>query len=278
MLHGIRTGSSVSIGIESGRFSQRENCVAIGAFAGKNDQAIGSVAIGAFAGKTSQGVNSIAIGIKAADGLDALGISTGEFSGENSISIGSNATSTGINSIAIGTGARSFANGIAIGRASANNNSIAIVGGNSVAISFVPNSFVVAPIRNLSGGNTLKYNSTTCEISYDTSSAIFKKNIVSLIKDTNVIHKVRPVEFDLKVDNSHHVGFIAEELNELDTCLTTKNSKGEPEGIEWNSLHTFVIAELIKLRKDFDSFVKENEMLKEKVKVLEENVNVKNVL
>ena len=96
------------------------------------------------------------------------------------------------------------------------------------------------------------YNTTSKEITYNTSSIKYKKNVIDLTKNTSVIFNIQPREYDSKADDSHHIGFIAEELNEIDTNFTWKNSDGTPEGIEWFNLLTYVISEMKKLKLELE--------------------------
>jgi len=48
------------------------------------------------------------------------------------------------------------------------------------------------------------------------------------------------------------IGYIAEELNEVDTHFTWKNPDGTPEGIEWFNLLIYAIEEIKKLRTELD--------------------------
>ena len=46
------------------------------------------------------------------------------------------------------------------------------------------------------------------------------------------------------------MGYIAEELNDIDSYFTWKNPDGSPEGIEWFNLLIYSIEEVKKLRKE----------------------------
>lgn len=97
----------------------------------------------------------------------------------------------------------------------------------------------------------LVYNTGTSEITYNTSSIKYKKNVTDLKQDTSVLYNVRPVEYDSKDDDSHHIGFIAEELAAIDPKFVW-NKDNKPEGIEWFNLLTYTINELKKLKSEVD--------------------------
>jgi hypothetical protein len=190
--------------------------VAVGYTAGSNGG--NTVAIGHLAGQGTQGLNAIAIGCEAG------------FAGQ------------GTNAIAIGHKA-----------AGKNGNqdagSIVINATGDLLTSVAANRFYVKPIR---GANTatpvIVYNATNGEITYNTSSIKYKKNVIDLQEDTSKIYNIRAREYDSKIDDIHHIGYIAEELNEVDTNFTWKQND-LPEGIEWFNMLIYTIEEMKKLKK-----------------------------
>jgi hypothetical protein len=113
----------------------------------------------------------------------------------------------------------------------------------------IPYSFYVNPIRPLAASTpVLVYNNATSEITYNTSSIKYKKNVINLQQDTSVLYNIIAREYDAKVDDKHYIGYIAEELNLIDTNFTWKNSDNTPEGIEWFNLLIYAIEEIKKLK------------------------------
>jgi hypothetical protein len=113
------------------------NAIAFGYEAGLNSQGAAAIAIGTEAGYTSQGANAVAVGAYAG----------GAEQGVNSIAIG---YSAGYN-----------------GQAA---NSIVINATGNVLNQATPNTFTVAPIRNISAtSGVLQYNASTKEVSYSNS-------------------------------------------------------------------------------------------------------------
>ena len=112
------------------------------------------------------------------------------------------------------------------------------------------NATYIAPIRGVATSTpVIVYNTTTHEITYNTSSIKYKKNVVNLQQDTSKLYNVEAREYDAKVDDKHYIGYIAEELNDIDTYFTWKNPDGTPEGIEWFNLLIYSIEEIKKLKK-----------------------------
>ena len=77
----------------------------------------------------------------------------------------------------------------------------------------------------------------------ETSALRFKENIQEDI-DASIIDKLRPVSYDWKEDKKKDYGFIAEEVNELDSTLTTQDEEGEMIGIKYTKLIPFLVKKI----------------------------------
>lgn len=77
----------------------------------------------------------------------------------------------------------------------------------------------------------------------ETSALRFKENIQEDI-DSSIIDKLRPVSYDWKENNKKDYGFIAEEVDELNPLLTTKNEDGEMLGIKYTKLIPFLVKKI----------------------------------
>jgi hypothetical protein len=224
---------NVNIGNNTGQNSQESSSVAIGDNAGQNFQGKQSVSIGSSAGNYTQGNFAIAIG------PDAGNSTQGNFA----IAIGADA---GLNS----QGEYAIAIGSSAGRDKQPANSIILNASGNIHSTLTKGFFVNPVSSGTVGSANLAFNASTFEIGIASSSIRYKTNVVDLDKDTSAIYKLRPVEFDYKQDGSHALGFIAEEVDAIDPSLTFKNSNNTPEGIEWNSMTTYTISELKKLKNE----------------------------
>jgi hypothetical protein len=77
----------------------------------------------------------------------------------------------------------------------------------------------------------------------ETSALRFKENIKEDI-DASIVDKLRPVSYDWKQTKEKDYGFIAEEVNELDEDLVTKNSDGEMSAIKYTKLIPFLVKKI----------------------------------
>ena len=219
---------SIAIGRESGTNQQKENAIAIGTSAGYSDQQNNTIAIGTHSGYLNQGTNAIAIGTSA-----------GKINqGANSIAI----LATGDVDIEIAE------------------NSIVLFNVLPFQYTFSPpkpNSFYVFDRMTTVSSTNLSYDTSTGEFTYSPSSIRFKKNIIDLQQDTSKILQVRPREFDLKSNNQHGIGYIAEELNDIDPYLANKDSSGTISGVHWNNMILYAIEEFKKIKAEFDPIIQE---------------------
>ena len=162
---------------------------------------------------------------------------------------GSGAVAIGISAGQTGQGIASVAIGRVAGQTNQPANSI-ILNASGVAVNpATASAFYVRPVRGVATATpVLVYNTGTYEITYNTSSIKYKKNVIDLTGDTSAIYNIKAREYDSKEENTHHIGYVAEELEECDTRFTWKNPDGSPEGIEWFHLLLYTIEEMKKLR------------------------------
>jgi hypothetical protein len=227
------------MGFQAGYTGQGGNSIAIGEYAGTSNQTANSIAIGYQSGYISQGNNSIAIGSQAGY--------TGQ--GSNSIAIGRVAgfSYQTPNSIVLN------ASGVAL-------NGNGATGG-----------FYVRPVRNdVSSLPVVNYNTSTYEITYQTSSIRYKTNVIDLTQDTTVLHHVRAREYDSKEDNTHHIGYIAEELHEICPEFSWKNQEGQPEGVNWFNIMVFAIEEIKKLKQQNNTHQQQLSQIMEEIQFLKQ--------
>ncbi len=227
---------SVAIGSGAGQGTQEHRCVAIGSAAGTTTQRGSAVAIGYAAGNTNQGGSSVAIGPNAGQtNQGSSSVAIGLFAGNNGL---------GANSIAIGNGAATTAT---------------ITGSiilNASGAAFNPataSACYIKPVRGTATAAPLMvYTAATGEVTYQTSSIKYKKNVIDFTRDTTSLYNLKTREYDTKEDNKHHIGYIAEECFDVNPVFTWTNDDGTPEGLDTFNMLVYAIEEIKKLRKDLD--------------------------
>ena len=254
--HNLQQTNAIAIGDNSGHESQQANAIAIGPYAGRHAQQSNAIAIGDYAGQTHQQQFAIAIGTNAGSESQqqsaiAIGTNVGQINQQSyAVAIGQNVAQSnqGQNTIAIG---QNIGNGVT-GQV---NNSI-VLNATETNLDAGSTGFFVNPIRGpYSSTNVLCYNTATNEIYFNGSSRRFKHNIVPLQEDTSTIYNLVPREFDYNLNGEHDIGFIAEEANEVHPMFAYRDKDGIPEGIQWNTITTCLIAEIQKLKEEISRIV-----------------------
>ena len=122
-------------------------------------------------------------------------------------------------------------------------------------------AFYVNPVRPLAAtANILYYNSSTNEISYNTSSATTKNTIMPLEEDTSVVYGLQPRSYVYNSDpaSGRHLGYIAEEAAALHHRFAGYNEPGgAPVGIDYNCITVFLVEEMRALHEEMRK-LKEN--------------------
>jgi hypothetical protein len=54
----------------------------------------------------------------------------------------------------------------------------------------------------------------------------------------DIVRRLRPITFDWKDGGMHDVGFAAEDVNQIEPLLTTRNAQGEIEGVKYAQVTT----------------------------------------
>ena len=102
--------------------------------------------------------------------------------------------------------------------------------------------YTTAPTVTLVGGgmgNTVCTNGVI--LSNCSSSVRYKKNIVSLGAGLNVVSRLRPITFKWKEGGQSDLGLVAEEVNDVEPLLVTRNARGEIEGVKYDRLSAVFI-------------------------------------
>jgi len=180
--------------------------------------------------------------------------------GQNAIAIGSNAgqQTQGNDSVAMGNAAGRENQGqysVAVGYQAGQTNQFAnsiVINASGTSLSSGATGFYVKPIRQASQTNTIFYDPASGELSYATSKASDKTNIISIgatgsIALTSNIYKLQPREYTYISDNKFNIGFIAEEVFLVDKNLCVLDALNNPINIKWYDLTTYMLAEIQRL-------------------------------
>ena len=126
-----------------------------------------------------------------------------------------------------------------------------IINGTSTTLTAGTTGFFVSPLRQSSQLNTVYYDQILKQITYNTSSEKDKTNIVDLsANQTLSLYNLRPREYTYIADNKQNIGFIAEEVEQVDSALVVydNNPSNTPTNVTWSSIITYLVAEVKRLK------------------------------
>ncbi len=94
------------------------------------------------------------------------------------------------------------------------------------------------------------------------SSIRFKEHVEDLDRGLETIHALRPVMFRWKTDGSEDLGFVAEEVAELDSLLATYDETGAARGVKYQQMTALLTKGIQELSVTVERQNAEIEMLK----------------
>lgn len=78
-------------------------------------------------------------------------------------------------------------------------------------------------------------------LSLCSSSIRYKTNVENFTRGLDLITRLRPVSFDWKSNGQRDVGFIAEEVNQVEPLLNEYKPNGEIEGVKYAQITTALV-------------------------------------
>ena len=93
-----------------------------------------------------------------------------------------------------------------------------------------------------SGGSTpLCLEPVNKIVSLCSSSIRFKDNVENFAGGLDLVKRLRPVSFTWKTGGMHDVGFVAEEVSDVEPLLATYNEHGEVQGVKYDRITTALV-------------------------------------
>jgi len=93
-----------------------------------------------------------------------------------------------------------------------------------------------------SGGNiSLCLNESLHTVSTCASSLRYKSSVQSFSGGLDIVRRLHPITFDWKEGGMHDVGFAAEQVAKVEPLLTTRNGKGEVEGVKYGQITAVLV-------------------------------------
>lgn len=73
------------------------------------------------------------------------------------------------------------------------------------------------------------------------SSLRYKTSVQNFSRGLDVVRRLQPITFDWRDGGAHDIGFGAEEVNAVEPLLTTRNSRGEIEGVKYPQITAVLV-------------------------------------
>jgi Chaperone of endosialidase len=197
------------------------------------------------------GFNSTAIGANAlysnttgnrnvADGCNAL------FSNQ----AGNFNTAIGFRALYQSTGSNNVALGFNAGSNLTDGSGNVCIGYNVLGVAGESNTTRISNIYSLVASARLVYINSDSKVGTLVSSRRFKEQIKPMDKASEAILALEPVTFrykkEIEPNRGIMFGLIAEDVEEVDPDLITRNDKGEPETVRYEAVNTMLLNEFLK--------------------------------
>ena len=187
----------------------------------------------------------------------------GQIDGSNNTLLGSNANVGGSN--------LSYAT--AIGSGAVVNGTNTVVLGRSADSVRVPGSLYV---QNLGSGTSTAvcWNSSTFQLSFCSSSMRYKDDIAAFTGGLELVRKLRPVTFTWRNSRSPDLGFIAEDVANVEPRLVVRNKAGAIEGVNYGQISTLLVNAVNEQQTQIEAQARKIEELTELVCSIRPNAKI----
>jgi hypothetical protein len=129
-----------------------------------------------------------------------------------------------------------------------------------------------ATISPAGGATDVCWNAATSLFSNCSSSIRYKSDVRSFTRGLDVVRRLRPVTFDWNFNGLRDVGFVAEEIANIEPLLAIYNEKGEIEGVKYKQLTTVLVNAVNEQQGEMDSLRTDNENLRKEVVDLRDTI------
>lgn len=243
----IGTSYNVEAALEKNTTGSYNVAVGEGSLA-KNTTASYNAAVGYQAGYNSTGGNNTFLGYYAGQG-----VTTGTFNTFVGVNGAGYLVTTGGKNTIIG-GYSGNQGGLDI-RTSSNN--IVISDGDGTPCVYIDvgsGTYLTNALGTGAGTNTVKFNTTSKELTYDTSSARYKDNIRDSVYGLSHVMQLRSTMFEYKKESRTDVGLIAEEVVNVIPELVATDGEGRPDAVSYDRMVSVLVKAIQELKAEFDAY------------------------
>ena len=156
----------------------------------------------------------------------------------------------------------------------------AVVNGNNTVVLGRPADSVRVPgslyVQNLGSGTSTAvcWNSSTFQLSFCSSSMRYKDDIAAFTGGLELVRKLRPVTFTWRNSRSPDLGFIAEDVANVEPRLVVRNKTGAIEGVNYGQISTLLVNAVNEQQTQIEAQARKIEELTELVCSIRPNAKI----
>jgi hypothetical protein len=113
-------------------------------------------------------------------------------------------------------------------------------------------NFYVYSMAASAGTNAVKFNTSTGQVTYDTSSLKYKDNIRDSVYGLNAVMQLKSKMFEYKEDNRTDIGLIAEEVYEVIPELVGLDKEGLPNSVSYDRFVSVLVKAIQELSAEIN--------------------------
>lgn len=106
------------------------------------------------------------------------------------------------------------------------------------------------------------------------SSVRYKKDIKSLVVDTEKILRLQPVKFTYKSSGREGIGLVAEDVAEQMPQLVIRDPEGRPDAVRYDKLPPYLLAVMKEIKQDNDALKAKSAELNKRLDALEKSAGL----
>src|ERR1035437_2323552 len=110
-----------------------------------------------------------------------------------------------------------------------------------------------------SAGSTSLCRNASNQISTCSSYIRYKQNVNPFVSGLSLIKQLRPVSFNWRSNNQADLGLVAEDVAKVEPLLTTRNDKGEIEGVKYDRVSVVLVNAVKEQQAQIEEQEKQNQ-------------------
>jgi hypothetical protein len=124
-----------------------------------------------------------------------------------------------------------------------------------------------------SGGTAMCWSTILKTVSACSSSIRYKTEVQAFTPGLELINRLRPVRFTWRATGERDLGFIAEEVNEVEPLLTVFNTDGQVEGVKYAQITTVLVNAVKEQQAQIEAQATRNQELQDRLRQQQQQID-----